>query len=139
MEKGRKNYIFGWFWLGIFMVVGFAMEIALATNKEYAANFSGEQGTIGYTRELIRAAHAHGNLLSILNILYALFIDKTTLSDKLKGLGSWLAIIGAVLLPFGLLGLSQGMEVAGALSALGGLTLIVAVFLIAFGNMGRKE
>lgn len=65
MEIGTRNGKFGWLWLGLFLIFGFIIEIVLIMNKEYAANYAGVEKTLGFTRELLRSAHAHGNLLAI--------------------------------------------------------------------------
>lgn len=139
MKIGTRNGKFGWLWLGLFVILGFVIEIVLVTNKKYAANYSGLEGTIGYTRELLRTAHAHGNLLSVLNIIYGLFIDKTTLADGLKNTGSWLAIAGAVIMPLSLIALGFGISAVGPLSSLGGLAIIIAVWILAIGYLRVSE
>lgn len=136
MKIGSRNSRFGWLWLGLFLTVGLIIEVTLAINKEYAASYAGVEGTIGFTRELLRSAHAHGNLLAIINILFALYIDKITLSDGLKNLGSWLAIFSAVVMPIGMFGLAFGFIPAAALNFLGALAMITAVFILGFGNLG---
>lgn len=132
MKIGIRNGKFGWLWLALFVILG----LILATNKE--ANVDSPKGTIDYTEELIRSVHAHGSLLSILNIVYGLYIDKAQLSDGLKNIGSWLAIAGAVILPLSLIGLAFGLP-TGAISAIGGLSIIIAVLILGFGYVKASE
>ncbi|HEB12146.1 MAG TPA: hypothetical protein ENI11_00530 [Actinobacteria bacterium] len=139
MNIGSRNSKFGWLWLGLFLIVGVVIEVTLVINKDYAANFSGVEGSVGFTRELVRGAHAHGNLLAIINILFGLFIGKAELSDGLKNKGSWLAIISAVLMPIGMFGLGFGFTPAGALTMLGAISMIVAVFIVGFGTQGTVK
>lgn len=138
MEVGVRNKKFGWLWLALFMVMGFIIEVKLGTDKEFMANSIGPEGSLGFTRELLRSAHAHGNLLAVVNILFAMNIDMTGLSDGLKNIGSWLAIIGAVILPLCLIGLAFGVQAAGPVASLGALALIAAIAIIAFGNFSKK-
>lgn len=135
MGLETRNSRFGWIWLGTFMVVGFIIEINLATNKEFAASAIGPEGTIGYTRELVRGAHAHGNLTAILNLVYGIYLSQVALSERVKNIGSWLAIIGAILMPLGLLGLAFGQVAGGPLTSLGGLAAIGAVLIMVVGHL----
>jgi len=136
MKVGLRNRKFGWLWLGLFLIVGLIIEVMLVINEEYSANYAGIEGTIGFTRELLRSAHAHGNLLAIINILLALYIDKTAVSDALKNLASWLAIFSAVVMPIGMFGLAFGFTPAGAANVFGALAMITAVLIMGFGLPG---
>ena len=139
MSVGSRNGKFGWLWLGLFLIVGVGIEVTLVMNKDYAANMSGAEGTIGFTRELVRGAHTHGNLLAVINILFGLFIGKASLSDGLKNVSSWLAIIAAVLMPIGMFGLGFGFTPAGGLTLLGAISMIIAVLMLGFGNLGANR
>lgn len=136
---GARNGKFGWIWLALFMVVGFAIEIVLVTNKEYAANIAGAEGTIGFTREMVRAGHAHGNLFALINIVFGLYIGRAALSDRLKNLASWLAIGAATIQPLGLIGIGFGFTPGGPLAAIGALAMIAAVVILAVGNVRRSS
>jgi hypothetical protein len=50
----------------------------------------------------------------------------------------WLAIAGAVIMPFALIGVGLGLP-TGPLSHLGGLSLIIAIIIISFGYLRTSK
>lgn len=128
METGRRNLIFGWLWLLLFMFFGAFIKMKLG-DDEYRE---------GYTRDMWRAAHAHGNLFSLINILYGLLLGRASLSPGLKNAGSWLVIAGAVLLP-GTLFLSPLAPAVEPLGVLGALCMFAAIGLMAVGFLRKPE
>jgi hypothetical protein len=59
----------GWWGLALFVALGVVLELLHAIKAPYYVDAGRET-----TRLLLRLAHAHGTLLSILNIVYALTI-----------------------------------------------------------------
>lgn len=137
MRYGNLNRRFGWLWLLLFMSIGLIIEIRLIIDPVYAANYSGTAG-IGQMRSLFRAAHGHGNLLAVVNILYGLYIDTANLPNGLKRAGSVAAVVGAILQPIGLFG-AAFLEPVGALALIGGLLIILAVAIISWGHLTQSD
>ncbi len=107
------------------MIFGFYLELKLANQQWFAEPF-------GIPRQFYRSAHVHGNLLAVLNLLYALFIGTAALSDSLKRWGSYLMVAGSVLIPVGILVLAAGGP--PFLSPLGAISTILAVAIMAYGH-----
>ncbi len=86
-----------------------------------------------------RLLHVHSALLAILNIVYGLSIDSVNLSDKTKRLGSVLAVAGAILVTFAFYSLQivSLRSVAVPLRVLGGISLFVAIMIIAVGQLKK--
>ncbi len=97
--------------------------------------YTGEPGI----RLANRLLHVHSALLAILNIVYGLSIDSVNLSDKTKRLGSYLAVAGAILVTFAFyfLQVSSLRSLAVPLRILGGISLVMAVLIIAFGQLKK--
>jgi hypothetical protein len=127
MVIGDLNKRFGWIWLSIFVIVGFYIELQMGS-MEYLGN---------WRRELYRGMHAHGNLLSVVNLIYAVYLADANLSDSLKNWGSRLMVIGAVLIPVGIyaMTLATSPETIGppVLTWLGAIATIIAVLIMAKG------
>jgi len=86
-----------------------------------------------------RLLHVHSALLAILNIVYGLSIDTVNLSDKTKRLGSVLAVAGAILVTvaFYSLQIISLRSLAVPLRILGGISLLVAIVIIAVGQLKK--
>jgi hypothetical protein len=127
MVIGDLNKRFGWIWLSIFVIVGFYIELQMGS-MEYLGN---------WRRELYRAMHAHGNLLAVVNLIYAVYLADANLSDSLKNWGSRLMVVGAVLIPIGIFGMTLAASpetiAPPILTWLGALATIVAVLIMAKG------
>ena len=149
MAIGDLNKKFGWIWLLIGPLMGLYITswmtslgaaYSAATREVMIAGqnvtlYMGEPGI----RVVNRLLHVHSALLAILNIVYGLSIDSVNLSDKTKRLGSILAIAGAVLvtLAFYFLLVSSLRSIAVPLRVLGGISLAVAVVIIAVGQLKK--
>ncbi len=149
MAIGDLNKKFGWLWLligplmGLFItsrMIEFGTAYSAATREVTIAGqnvtlYMGEPGI----RVVNRLLHVHSGLLALLNIVYGLSIDSANLSDKTKRLGSILAIAGAVLVTFAFyfLQVSIFRSIAVPLRVLGGISLAVAVVIIAVGQLRK--
>ena len=81
---------------------------------------------------LWRAAHVHGALFGMLNMVLGLSIIALKLDGKLISVSSILAVIGAVLLPGGLfVGVYNPSLLV--LAPLGGLSLVIALLIFCYG------
>ena len=88
----RRHIVFGWWCLAVFMSLGVALECLHALEvSEYLTNET--------RRMMWRLAHAHGTLLGLLNIAFALSADR--INQAKSSLASRLLLIGTVLLPGG--------------------------------------
>lgn len=138
MKVGNRNRRFGWIWLTLGMILGAIIEFRLVIDQAgFGKNFAGNEG-IAQMRQFWRFSHVHINVLAIMNLLYALYIDKAVLSERAKNWGSWLAIIGAIVLP-GAIFLGSFAIPFAALAPLGGLMLIAALIIIAVGHWRVRE
>ncbi len=136
-ETGLRNIQFGLIWLAVLMIAGVINAIILDSNAEYEAVSSGPKGTPGGRREFIRSAHVHGALFSLINIVYGLLINQAVLSESVKNWGSWLMIVGVVLLPLGLAGkgFMPKSPIVMAMVSISSLLLVAAIGIIGFGYL----
>ncbi len=75
-----------------------------------------------------RLAHVHGNLFSLLNIVFGFLLVKLTLKDNLAKWVSWLALTG-LLMPLGILGeVYLGLPFYFVL--IGGLSMFLSAVLL---------
>lgn len=88
----RRHMVIGWWSLAVFMSLGVVLECLHALEvSEYLANET--------RRMMWRLAHAHGTLLGLLNIAFALSADRIQQSGS--KLASRLLLVGTILLPGG--------------------------------------
>ena len=88
----KRHLVMGWWCLAIFMSLGIVLECLHALEvMQYLTN---------ETRQMMwRLAHAHGTLLGLLNIAFAVSVDRFDLQTQ--KIESRLLIVGTVLLPGG--------------------------------------
>jgi hypothetical protein len=122
----------GWWGLFVYLSFGIALEMLHGFKIGFYLDVT------NHTRRLMwTLAHAHGTLLALVNIAFALTLPLlTTLSAKLRNLASVLLLGALVLLPGGFflggLAIYSGDPGLGIiLVPVGALFLLVAVFLIA--------
>lgn len=149
MTAGDLNKKFGWIWLligplmGLYItsrIAGLGAAYSAATREVMIAGqnvtlYLGEPGV----RVANRLLHVHSGLLAILNIVYGLSIDNANLSDKTRRLGSILAVVGTILvtLAFYFLLVSSLRPLALPSRVLGGISLLVAIVIIAVGHIKK--
>lgn len=122
---GKKNIVFGFAFLAATLSLGFYMA--------YAMYASGERGTWlnSPAHQLIKQAHVHGNLESVVNIIAGIILCMYGgRSPRLAKTASVLLIVGALLHSglFYLGGLGLSMVVRGAF--FGPILLIAGVVLM---------
>jgi len=127
---GKKNIATGLFVMAGFMIYGFVLIYLrdFSPNKEawIAASHTGAHFEA-------RLAHVHGNLFSVLNILYGCLLLKLAIPATYAKWVSWLALAG-LLMPIGIfaelyLGLPFYLVLVGAISIVSA-TVLLAVGVI---------
>ena len=84
-----------------------------------------------------RLAHVHGNLFSLLNIVFGFLLMKLQLKDNLARWASWLALAG-LLMPLGILGeVYLGLPYYFVL--VGGLSIFTATVLLGVAVVQMKS
>ncbi|MBK7317683.1 hypothetical protein [Candidatus Villigracilis affinis] len=84
-----------------------------------------------------RLAHVHGNLFSLLNIVFGFLLMKLQLKDNLAKWASWLALAG-LLMPLGILGeVYLGLPYYFVL--VGGLSIFLATVLLGVAVVQMKN
>ena len=130
MKLGRLNFLVAGLALVAAAVGGFLLG--------YSLDPLFEDGTyqLSYARLLMRGGHTHGMLFAFFNICVGLMLTRLTLSDKLKKLLSYAAIV-SLCLPIGLIlrGLTHPSKAFMFMGMLGGLGFLVSSILILVGAM----
>jgi len=132
-----RHVVFGWSLVAVFATLGLALETMHGFKLQWYLAVANE------TRRLLwTLAHAHGVLLGLLNVAYALSLRHFPFRSRRPGLVSGLLAAGSLCLPSGFL--LGGVMVHGgdpnlfiALSPLGGVLLIVVLPMIAYGFLRR--
>lgn len=128
----RRHLRAGWWGLLVFLTLGIALETMHGLKIGYYLDAANE------ARRLVwRLAHAHGTLLSILNVVFALTVRAKVVEAGPGRATASAALLGAtVLLPGGFF--AGGLFVHGGdpglgvlLVPVGALLLLVAVLLVA--------
>lgn len=131
MNHGRKNIVFGFCYLVIMLVLGMFLAFKLKDTAWAKEPFA-------FPRVVMRAAHVHGNLESVLNILVGLLVDRISVGDGLKKTISILMIIGAIM-HSGMLLLTPALPAISNLAVVGAITLVIAIVLMAYGAIAGIE
>jgi hypothetical protein len=127
----RRHLLAGFVGLCVFVLLGTLLETLHAFKAPLYLDVGNE------TRRLMwRLAHAHGALLSILNVVYALVIER--FPEASTDLGSWGLFAALVLMPFGFF--AGGVVVHGgdpsiavAFAPVGAVALFVALVTVVAG------
>ncbi len=131
---GKKNMAFGFFYflttlgLGMFL----ASKFKLPPDQLGPWLQSGQHA-------LLKAAHAHGNLESVLNIVIGYLLCRLSLEPWIAKAVSALLIVGA-LFHSGMLYLAgAGLGFAGGLTPIGGISIVAAMALMGVGVLKLKS
>ena len=114
----RRHFRLGWWSLLVFVCLGIVLEGMLAFKAPWYVNV-GDNET---HRLMLRLGHAHGTLLSVLNIVFA---------ASLRGLASHCLAAATLLVPGGFL--LGGLVTHGADPGLGIILLPAGAVLLLFG------
>ncbi len=127
--SGKKNLIIGALWVFLFTALGFILEMKLR---------AGDVWLKSVTRELWRTAHLHGGTFGILNLVYGLILLKVSGLPKIAAVGSWLAVLGALIFPTSLF--LAGITMPAAYAApVGGACMIAAWACMFFALLAAKK
>jgi len=90
------------------------------------------------SRFFLREGHSHGNFMALFNLFVGIIINNLNLSDKLKKIGSYAAMI-AVFLPIGLaLNGIFGAEHVPPIGVIGILGVATALVILIIGSFKTK-
>lgn len=132
----KRHLRVGWWALGVYLLLGVLLEAFHATKAGLYLDVGNET-----RRLLFRLAHAHGTLLAMVNILYALTIRAQASAASPLASGSLIA--GLLLMPGGFfLGgvWAQGGDpgLGTVLAPAGALALVLGVVIVA-KSVGKNE
>lgn len=127
----------GWGLLAFFLALGLALELLHGFKIQWYLAMANE------TRRLLwTLAHAHGALLGLLNVAYALSLRNFAVRGARLRLVSGLLVAGSLCLPSGFL--LGGIVVHGgdpnlfiALSPIGGVLLVAALPMVVYNFISR--
>lgn len=134
----QRHLAVGWTMVASFIVLGLALELLHGFKIQWYLAMANEARRLLWT-----LAHAHGMLLGVLNVVYALSLRNFAVRGVRLELASALLIAGSLCLPLGFL--LGGIVVHGGdpnlfivLSPLGGALLVTALPLIAYNFLPRR-
>ncbi len=130
---GKANVVTGLWVMAFFMIYGFLLIYLrdFAPGKE---QWIAEYANGAHFES--RLAHVHGNLFSLLNIVFGLVLLKLRIPDGLAKWASWLAL-GGLLMPLGILS-EVYLGLAPFLVIVGGISIFAATVTLAIG-VGKAE
>jgi hypothetical protein len=128
-DATRRALVTGWILLAVFLPLGLTLEALHALKVQVYLGSA-------VRREMWTLAHAHGNLLGILCLVFAALGERVTTDATRRGRIARLLIAGSVLMPLGfLLGGVLNSEgdpsLAIVLVPIGGVALLLALFAAA--------
>jgi len=127
----RKHLRFGWWALFAFATLGMALELLHGFKVQMYLAVSNETRRLMWT-----LAHAHGVLLGVINIIFALGIDAGRVPTRNVPRTSTVLVIASLLLPGGFfaagIAFYEGDPGIGiAVVPVGAVLLLIALFTIA--------
>ncbi len=132
MRYGRKNLIFGFVYIIFTLALGVFISFKLKSNPEFA-----KEG-FAFPRVIMRAAHAHGNLEAILNMIIGLLVDRLRTTDTMKQVISVSIILGT-LLHSGILYILPLVPFAGKMTIIGAVLIIFTMVATAIAVIRGME
>ncbi len=131
---GKKNMAFGFF----YFLTTLGLGMFLASKFKQPPDQLGAWLQSGQ-HAMLKAAHAHGNLESVLNIVIGYLLCRLALEPGIAKSVSVLLIVGA-LFHSGMLYLAgMGIGFAGMLTPVGGIAIITAMLLMGIGVLRLKS
>lgn len=131
---GKWNIWVGLLVMASFMIYGFVL-IYLRDFAPGKAEWIASYATGKHFEA--RLAHVHGNLFSLLNIVFGFLLIKLALKDNLAKWVSWLALTG-LLMPLGILGeVYLGLPFYFVL--VGGLSMFAATVVLGLAVVQMKK
>lgn len=123
----RRHFRLGWWSLLVFVCLGIVLEGMLAFKAPWYVNV-GDNET---HRLMLRLGHAHGTLLSVLNIAFAASLARLSLPAIARTLASRCLTAATLLVPGGFI--LAGLVTYGPEPGLGIVLLPVGAILLLFG------
>ena len=130
---------FGWCVLFIFVLIGLTLESLHGFKVNWYLDISNET-----RRLLFTLAHAHGALLAIINIVFALSLQRLPGVERHIKLVSICLILSSILLPSGFL--LGGLAINGSdpgvgivFAVLGAIILVFTIGLIALSTIKKES
>ena len=135
----RRHLAFGWWSLAVFTALGLVLEAAHGLKLGWYLDASAATRRLSFT-----LAHAHGTLLGVVHIAFALSLGRIRLSDVAVARASFALRAATVLLPLGFLlgGLAFYAGDPGFAIALvppSGALLLIALVMIARAVSSRPR
>ena len=124
----RRHFRLGWWSLLVFVCLGIVLEGMLAFKAPWYVNV-GDNET---HRLMLRLGHAHGTLLSVLNIVFAASLARLSLPAHARALASRCLAAATLLVPGGFI--LGGLSTHGPEPGLGIVLLPVGAILLLFGS-----
>jgi hypothetical protein len=134
----RKHLSFGWWALAVFTTLGLVLEGAHGIKIGWYLDVSNATRRLSLT-----LGHAHGTLLGLVNIAFALSLPRARLSPTTAARASFALRAATVLMPLGFI-VGSGMVYAGdpglgiVLVPPAAALLVLAMVLIARGFSSRR-
>jgi hypothetical protein len=134
----RRHLAFGWWSLAVFTTLGLVLEAAHGLKLGWYLDVASATRRLSFT-----LAHAHGTLLGLVNIAFALSLGRVKLSATAVARASFALRTVTILLPLGFL-LGGVAFYAGdpgfgiVLVPPSGVLLVVALVLVARGFSSRR-
>ena len=123
----RRHFRLGWWSLLVFVCLGIVLEGMLAFKAPWYVNV-GDNET---HRLMLRLGHAHGALLSVLNIVFAASLARLSLPARARALASRCLAAATLLVPGGFI--LGGLVTLGPEPGLGIVLLPAGAILLLFG------
>ena len=134
---GRRNVVWGW----ATMVLG-ALSGSILMAWSFDGPFPAPSGFTDYAelpRRLTRLAHVALFALPLINVVFGKNIDQADLPEAWKQAASWLAIVGMIGIPFGLLCGALIHVQLKYVSALPVFALMTALAILAGGKVRQHR
>ncbi len=128
---GKKNMVFGFAYFLASLFLGMYMAFLLdGADTHFLASEA---------RKAFRAAHAHANMESVLNIVFGYLLCRLTMEAWVAKTVSVLLIVGALLHSGMLIFASLGAGGLLQIAPVGSLLLVVMMALMAYGVFMTKQ
>ncbi len=122
----RWHFKFGWWSLFVFVCLGITLEMMLAFRVGWYMDVDNDT-----RRLMLRLGHAHGTLLSLVNIAFAATLGRVTLSAANRLWASRFLTAATLLIPGGFI--LGGLQIHNADPGLGIILLPAGAVLLLFG------
>ena len=126
----RRHFKFGWWSLFVFVCLGITLEMMLAFRVGWYMDVDNDT-----RRLMLRLGHAHGTLLSLVNIAFATTLTRVTLSATNRLWASRFLTAATLLIPGGFI--LGGLQIHNADPGLGIILLPAGAVLLLWHRWAR--